>query len=284
MTTRKTLIAIACLAVATFAAPAFAQTSSTVEFTSVTRLPGITLQPGKYVFKLVPSGDQKMVEVYSSDGSRKIVALPTVDYTAARTGTSATVTFERTNPTVLRVYYFPGDTVGREFVFTDEEARTIYAASQTPVRTAARTIGETARAITDAAKDVARGVADVAQDLWDDVEDNARLVNPTATRKAAERHLDNAERAYSQLMERLDDAKEAPLKGVGAHLEALEDAFEKNDASWMTHYSPLLAELDRLAPEGAVGTSGSATLDASTTAGLISIRAHLKAFHAQAMK
>jgi hypothetical protein len=277
MSSRIRPLLIVCLLAALAAWPAAAQTpqasqdrSTSVEFTTITRLPGITLQPGKYVFRLgTPAGKQTVVEVYSTDGTKKIATLQTIDYTGPRTGDASTIVFDKIEPPMLRVWYFPGDTVGREFVYTGAEAQTI---------------GQAVRAISDAAKEVGRAVVDVAQDVWDDIEDNARLVNPTDTRKAAERHLDNAERAYSQLIERLDDAQEAPVRSVGAHLEALEDAFEKNDAAWMTHYTPLLAELDRLAPEGPVGTSGSVRLDASTTAALVSIRAHLKAFHAQAMK
>lgn len=307
MSSRIRQLLLACVITAVAASPAASQTtqaaqdrSTSVEFSAVTRLPGITLQPGKYVFRLgTPVGKQNIVEVYSTDGTKKIATLLTVDYTGTRSGDATTVLFEKTNPAVLRAWYFPGEVVGREFVYTEDEAKTIYAAAGTPVvwatwnggefgrvelQAVGQTIGQAARAVGDAVKEVARGVADLTQDVWDDIEDNARLVNPTDTRKAAERHLDNAERAYSQLIGRLDDAQEAPVKGVGAHLEMLEDAFERNDAAWMTHYTPLMAELNRLAPEGPVGTSGTAGLDASTTAALVSIRAHLKAFHAQAMK
>jgi len=277
--------------------------ATTVEFTTVTRLPGVTLQPGKYVFRLgQPAIKQNVVEVYSADGSKKIATLLTVDYATPASGNATTVLFEKTDPPVVRAWYFPGETIGREFVYTEDEAKTIYTTANTPVlwaawnpddrtvigrvevRTVGQAVGQTARAIGDAVKDVARGIADVAEDVWDDIEDNARLVNPTASRKAAERHLDNAERAYEQLADRLDDAQEAPLAAMRGHLEALEDAFEKNESGWMAHYTALMRELDRLAPEGPVGTSGKVTLEASTTAALVGIRAHLKAFHAQAMK
>jgi hypothetical protein len=294
------IAAIGASAAAAQTPPAAQDRSTTVEFRSITRLPGITLQPGKYVFRLgTPVEKQNLVEIYSTDGTRKIATVLTVDYAGTRSGNAATVVFDKTNPPVLRAWYFPGDTVGREFVYTEDEARTIYATANVPVvwatwtpgdvgrievQTVGQAIGQTARTVGEAVKDAARTAADVAQEVWDDIEDNVRLVNPTETRKAAERHLDNAERAYKQLTERLDDAQEAPLKGVGTHLEALEDAFEKDDTAWMSHYTPLLAELDRLVPEGPVGTSGGVTLDASTTAALVSIRAHLKSFHAQAMK
>ena len=281
--------------------------ATTVEFKSATRLPGITLQPGTYVFRLgPPATKQNVVEVYSADGTKKIATLLTVDYATPPAADATTVIFEKTNPPVLRAWYFPGETVGREFVYAEDEAKTIYTTASTPVLWAAwdpndrgvvgrvevqtvgqavgQAIGQAARTVADVAKDVARGVADVAGDVWDDIEDNARLVNPTESRKAAERHLDMAERAYDQLEDRLDDAQEAPLKPMRAHLEALEDAFEKNDAGWMAHYTALVADLNKLVPEGPVGTSGKVTIDASTTAALVEIRGHLSAFHAQAMK
>lgn len=304
MSLRRTQLALAVAMAAFAAAPLAAQDrATTVEFKTATRLPGVTLQPGTYVFRLgQPATNQNVVEVYSSDGSKKIATLLTVDYATPPSGDVTTVVFEKTNPPVLRAWYFPGETIGREFVYTEAEAKTISAAAHTPVlwaswnaddrtvigrvevQSVGQAVGQAARAIGDAVKDVARGVADVAEDVWDDIEDNARLVNPTETRKAAERHLDNAERAYGQLTDRLDDAQEAPLATMRGHLEALEDAFEKNQSGWMAHYTALMNEFDRLVPEGPVGTSGKVTLDASTTASLIGIRAHLKAFHAQAMK
>jgi hypothetical protein len=109
-------------------------------------------------------------------------------------------------------------------------------------------------------------------------------VNPTESRKAAERHLDAAEKAYSDLEDRVNDDVETRLQPLGSTLEMLEDAFEKGQ-SWMGHYTAVMSSLDSLSPEKPVGTSGgTATLDASTHAALMNIRQHLRAFHAQAMK
>lgn len=310
-----TLAAAASLA----AAPAFAQSTqttgttttsranlpagTTVEFRTATRLPGITLEPGKYVFRLGDSiARQNIVEVYSADGSKKIATLLTVDYgTPAQSGVT-TVTFDRSNPPALRAWYAPGVTVGREFVWSEDEARTLHTSANTPVlwakwdpndrtvigsvnvQAVGQTIGQAARTVADVAKDIARGVADVAVDVWDNIEDNATLVNPTESRKAAERHLDAAEKAYSDLEERVNDDVETRLQPLGTTLEMLEDAFEKGQ-SWMGHYTAVMSSLDSLSPEKPVGTSGGgARLDASTNAALMNIREHLRAFHAQAMK
>jgi hypothetical protein len=293
---------------------------TTVEFKTATRLPGITLQPGSYVFKLgEPKGQQKFVEVWSTDGTTRIATLLTVDYPTAATTNMTTVLYPKATTPTLRAWYFPGEPVGRAFVYTEDEARTLYGATSTPVlwaawdpndtttvvevktyddqsvagqvADAAKTVGsataDAAKAVGRAAVSVAKDVADKAEDVWDDVSDNAKLENPTEERKAAERHLDAAERTYDHIADRLDDAQEAPLKPMRAHLEALEDAFEKNDGSWMTHYHAVMSALDALSPDRPVGTSstttGTVTLDTTTTAQLATLRMQLKAFHDAAM-
>ena len=288
------------------AVPAFADVqdrTTTVEFTTPTRLPGITLQPGKYVFRLAqPVARQNVVEVFSADGSKKLATVLTVDYDRPLVGKTTTVMFENTNPPALRAWYFPGETVGRAFVYTEDEARTLHVSANTPVlwatwnpddrtiigrvnvQTLGQAIGQTARTVADVTKDVVRAVADVTEDVWDDITDNVRLVNPTDSRKAAERHLDAAEKAFDDLEDRSSDADDARLRSVKTHLEALEDSFER-DLPWMTHYNNLISAIDALSPERPVGTSGrSRDLNASAHAALSTIRGHLKAFHAQAMK
>jgi hypothetical protein len=277
--------------------------ATTVEFTTATRLPGITLQPGQYVFKLgEPKMKQNVVEVYSSDGSTKIATLLTVDYAAPAPAGQTLIAFEKTNPPALRAVYLPGNPIGREFVYTEAEAGTVYTAAGIPVLYAAwdpddptiigtvdvkpfgTDVADAAKAVADAAVDVAQEVGDKTEDIWDDITDNAGLVNPTDERKAAERQLDAAEHTFGEIEDRLDDAQEAPLKTMRAQLESLEDAFEKDDASWMTHYTAVIASLDALAPERPVGTSGGTGLDVMTQASLGTIRAQLKVFHDQAMK
>ena len=276
---------------------------TTVEFKTATRLPGLTLQPGSYVFSMGdPKMKQNVVEVYSSDGTQKIATLLTVDYPTAATLDQTTVLYPNTTTPTLRAWYFPGEPVGRAFVYTEDEARTVYGAASTPVlwatwdpndttvlgtvevKSFGDQVADVAKAIGNATVKAAKAVGDKAEDVWDDVTDNAELVDPTESRKMAERHLDAAEKTYDGIDERLDDTQMASLAPMRAHLEALEDAFEKNDPSWMTHYTATIAALDGLAPERPVGTSGgAATLDVTTQASLGSIRAQLKLFHDQAM-
>src|SRR5688572_32812117 len=124
MRLKFTHCALACAMVAAPAAGAFAQTQTTaaghanhqnqaaqerkttVEFRTATRLPGITLQPGSYVFRMgEPRGTQRFVDVYSSDGTQKITTLLTVDYPTAATAGTTTVLYP--NSPALRAWYFP---------------------------------------------------------------------------------------------------------------------------------------------------------------------------------
>ena len=312
--------ALVCAFVAAPAVGAFAQTpaasadhsahhqmaqerQTTVEFKTATRFPGITLQPGSYVFKMRgTNGKQHFVDVYSSDGTQKIATLLTVDYPTAATAGTTTVLYPSSS--TVRAWYFPGEPVGRAFVYSQDEARTLYTSTQTPVlwasydpndtttvfevntydQNVAGQVADAAKAVGNAAVKVAKAIGNKAEDVWDDVTDNASLVNPTDSRKMAERHLDAAEKTYDNIDERLNDAQMASLVPMRAHLEALEDAFEKNDASWMTHYTATIAALDRLAPNRPVGTSGGTVmLDTTTQAELGTLRAQLNAFHNEAM-
>lgn len=286
-----------------------------VNVTTEIRLPGVTLAPGTYVFKVRDGkARQNVVEVWSTDGKTKIGSFLTVEADTPMVGTNALVTYENSNPPVLRTWYFPGDTVGRTFVYTEDEARTIYTAANTPVlyatwdpdddtvigavgvQSIGSAIGQAAKATADVATDVAKAVgsatkevakevADKTEDVWDDLTDNARLVNPTPQRKAAEQHLDAAEKVYDDLEDRLGDDMELQLKPMRMSLESLENAFERGE-SWTSYYNSVMASLDALSPERPVGTSGSASarLDSSTHASLMAIRGHLKAFHAQATR
>jgi hypothetical protein len=247
-------------------------------------------------------GEQNVVEVYSQDGSQKIATLLTVDYPTPATMDQTTVLYPNTSTPTLRAWYFTGEPVGRAFVYTEDEARTINTAASTPVLWAkwdpndttvlgtvdvqsfGDQVADTAKAVGNATVDAAKAVGDKVEDVWDNATDNASLVNPTESRKMAERHLDAAEDTFDRIDDRLDDAQMAALKPMREHLEKLEDAFEKNDPSWMTHYTATIAALDALAPERPVGTSGgAATMDTTTQASLGSIRAQLKSFHDQAM-
>lgn len=297
----RTLMAVAFAAC--LAAPAAAQgpadDTTYVEFSTPVRLPGVTLTPGKYLFKLGdPRSTQTVVEVYTADGSRLLATLLTVDTTMARPAETGLVTFSNTEPAVVQAWWPAGQSRGHAFVYTEDEARLIAASANTGVYYAAwdpadraivgrvdvKTFGErvgdavakgidvTADKTEDVVDEVADKIEDVGdwlEDLFDDPNDNARIVDPTPNRQRAEQQLDTAEKILGQLKDSLDGPAERQLEPLDDNLEKLEDAFERNNGVWIAYYSKTMEALDRLSPDRPVGTSGgSAMLDAGAHARL----------------
>ena len=98
-----------------------------LEFTSPVRIPGATLAPGMYLFvigRLV--GDQSIVDVYSSDGTRLIATCLAVETALPRPARRTTVDFPHVSPAALRAWFHPANPVGFEFVYDQTEAKELF--------------------------------------------------------------------------------------------------------------------------------------------------------------
>jgi len=116
---------------------------TTVTFTRPVELPGIVLEPGTYVFKLLIADEYRyVVGVFNADEShmyRAILAIP--DYRITPTGSTVLRFEERPAgmPEALRAWFYPGDNFGRAFVYPKKKAAQIAAVEKIPVLTAAVT-------------------------------------------------------------------------------------------------------------------------------------------------
>ena len=106
---------------------------TSVTFDQPLEVPGRVLTPGTYVFKLLDSqSDRHTVEVYNKDQSKLITTLITVPDERLRPSGKTIMTFEERparSPEALRAWFYPGDTVGQEFVYPESRARQIAKAS-----------------------------------------------------------------------------------------------------------------------------------------------------------
>ena len=101
-----------------------------LEFTSPVSIPGATLAPGMYLFVIGrPVGDQAIVDVYSSDGSRLIATCLAIESTLPRPANRTTLDFPRVAPAVLRAWFHPPNPTGVEFVYSQSEAKALFAQS-----------------------------------------------------------------------------------------------------------------------------------------------------------
>ena len=139
---RVTFIAAALAVLAVLAGGVAAQETNTSErtfltFSSAVEMPGVTLQPGTYVFKLADTPSRNVVQVW--DGEQKDIVGQWLFVQAERpqvTGENV-IMFkeERAGATpAVQYWYFPGEKIGKEFIYPKEQALKIAQRTGVPVR------------------------------------------------------------------------------------------------------------------------------------------------------
>jgi hypothetical protein len=149
----KKLITSACAAaiLTTMSAmPAQAQQpmDSRTEFTfnQPVELPGVTLPPGTYIFRFVDATTgRKVMQVQAKDASSKTYGMfLTISAQRPRPSDDAELRFMETpvgQPTAVKTWWYPGNTIGREFIYPKSQARRLaQATNQTVLTTQAESV------------------------------------------------------------------------------------------------------------------------------------------------
>ena len=145
----KRLFTSACAAAAiltlTSATPARAQggpMDSRTEFTfnQPVELPNVTLPPGTYIFRFVDATTgRKVMQVQAKDASSKTYGLfLTISAQRPRPSDDAELRFLETpagQPAAVKTWWYPGNTIGREFIYPKDQARRLAKATNQPVLT-----------------------------------------------------------------------------------------------------------------------------------------------------
>ena len=104
-------------------------------------VPGTTLQPGKYVIKLVDSlSDRHIVRILNENEDAVITTVLAIpNWRLQPTGKTEFMFWETPagNPPALRAWFYPGDNFGQEFAYPKGLAAKIAAESKGPVPTVA---------------------------------------------------------------------------------------------------------------------------------------------------
>lgn len=145
---KETLITSACAAAMMLtmsAAPARAQggpMDSRTEFTfnQPVELPGVTLPPGTYVFRFVDATTGKRVmQVQAKDASSKTYGLfMTISAQRPKASDDAELRFLETpagQPAAVKTWWYPGNTIGREFIYPKSQAVRLAKATNSTVLT-----------------------------------------------------------------------------------------------------------------------------------------------------
>jgi hypothetical protein len=125
--------------------PALAQgqpLDSRTEFTfnQPVELPGVTLPPGTYIFRFVDgTTGRKVMQVQAKDASSKTFGMfLTINAQRPRPSDDAELRFLETpagQPAAVKTWWYPGNTIGREFIYPKSQARRLAQATHTTVLT-----------------------------------------------------------------------------------------------------------------------------------------------------
>jgi hypothetical protein len=106
-------------------------------FSKPVEIPGQVLAAGTYTFKLLDSmSDRHIVQVLSADGSKVLATLMTIpDYRLTSTDKTV-INFGEVpvgSPEAIRAWFYPGNTIGNEFVYPKSRATVLAKAAKTAV-------------------------------------------------------------------------------------------------------------------------------------------------------
>ncbi|MCU1339190.1 MAG: hypothetical protein JWO19_4771 [Bryobacterales bacterium] len=134
---RFSLLSMGALALISLAPPAAHadeyDKKTIVTISAPTEVPGIILQPGTYVIKLLNSSSNRHIAEIMNERMDHLYALT---FTAAaekidRSGKTVLTFYEGSagRPQALRKWFWPGDTIGQEFIYPKNQAARISAAT-----------------------------------------------------------------------------------------------------------------------------------------------------------
>ena len=98
-------------------------------FSAPIALPGVTLPAGRYIFHIVDTtSTRKVIQVMSDDGKKPLAMANTIPDQRRDAPKDATVAFYETPagaPAAVKTWWYPGETIGYQFIYPRAQARQI---------------------------------------------------------------------------------------------------------------------------------------------------------------
>jgi hypothetical protein len=133
------LFAVLAVCTSTFASGQTLDNRTYFTFDQPVALPGVTLPPGKYLFRIVDStSSRRIVQVLDADGRKPYAMLMSIPAQRSDAPSSPEVRFMETpvnTPTALKTWWYPGTSIGYEFVYPKEQALRLAKNASGPVLT-----------------------------------------------------------------------------------------------------------------------------------------------------
>jgi hypothetical protein len=106
-------------------------------FSAAVEMPGVTLQRGTYVFKLADTPARNVVQVWDAREKHMIGHWLFVQAERPRVTEETVVMFKETREgatPAVQFWYFPGEKIGKEFIYPKDQATRIAARTGASVR------------------------------------------------------------------------------------------------------------------------------------------------------
>ena len=107
-------------------------------FSGTVEMPGLTLQPGTYVFKLADTPSRNVVQVWDNDEKNMLGHWLFVQAERPEVTGDTVIMFKETRAgatPAVQYWYFPGEKIGKEFIYPKDQAERIAARTGVDVRT-----------------------------------------------------------------------------------------------------------------------------------------------------
>lgn len=107
-------------------------------FSAAVEMPGVTLQPGTYVFKLADTPTRNVVQVWDNDEKNMLGHWLFVQAERPEVSNDTVIMFRETREgatPAVQYWYFPGERIGKEFIYPKDQAERIAARTGVGVRT-----------------------------------------------------------------------------------------------------------------------------------------------------
>ena len=107
-----------------------------ITFSQPVDVAGHVLVAGTYLFKMTDSNDRHIVRISSADGKKVIATVMTIPDYRLKATDKTVIKFREVpagSPEALRAWFYPGRTIGEEFVYPKHRARQLAKASKVAV-------------------------------------------------------------------------------------------------------------------------------------------------------
>jgi hypothetical protein len=129
------LTVVACVPVSNARADEWTKETK-ITFSQPVDVAGHVLVAGTYLFKMTDSNDRHIVRIFSADGKKVIATVMTIPDYRLKATDKTVVKFREVpagSPDALRAWFYPGRTIGEEFVYPKHRARQLAKASKVAV-------------------------------------------------------------------------------------------------------------------------------------------------------